>query len=66
MNANSVKELEKGQDLKKDLENSLEFFKGGENVIENEEDMVEYQKVSLAALTMCCTCDSNWLLWIKN
>ncbi len=59
MNANSVKELEKGQDLKKDLENSLEFFKGGENVIENEEDMVEYQKVSLAALTMCCTCDSN-------
>ena len=59
MNTNSVKESKKGQESEKNLENSLEFFKGSENAIENKENLIEYQKVSLAALTMCCTCDSN-------
>ena len=55
----SVQKAERGSNPEKQIENSLEFFKGPESVNETKEDFVEYQKVSLAALTMCCTCDNN-------
>jgi len=55
----SVKLSGNGQNLQGNLEDSLEFFRGSETVNENQGELIEYQKVSLAALTMCCTCDSN-------